>query len=287
MPKEPRTQLSVVSAENQSKNPRNEEDGILLVVPARIFGHEICALIDSGATRNFISPTGVTKCGLKVESHNTFLELGDGTKVLLRGRTVDVPIVTAGYSMKTDLTVCSLLHNVDLVLGMTWLVVANPLIRWSTGTVYPPDFVSSFQRIMGEWLDRQVKVGTVKVLSMNENLESLRRPPEAASLKVLKSPQFWAVRSTDTQNSWRSSRAQGDTETAKVFEMHHPSFGMLKVQKLSNNAALPKRSTDGAAGYDLCASHNCTILAGGKGLVETRLAISFPAGLYARIAPRS
>ena len=75
--------------------------------------------------------------------------------------------------------------------------------------------------------------------------------------------------------------------TAKVFEMHHPSFGMLKVQKLSNNAALPKRSTDGAAGYDLCASQNCTILAGGKGLVQTGLAISFPAGLYARIAPRS
>ena len=62
---------------------------------------------------------------------------------------------------------------------------------------------------------------------------------------------------------------------------------MLKVQKLSNNAALPKRSTDGAAGYDLCASQDCTIPAGGKGLVKTGLAISFPAGLYARIAPRS
>ena len=62
---------------------------------------------------------------------------------------------------------------------------------------------------------------------------------------------------------------------------------MLKVQKLSNNAALPKRSIDGAAGYDLCASQNCTIPAKGKGLVRTGLAISFSAGLYARIAPRS
>ena len=73
----------------------------------------------------------------------------------------------------------------------------------------------------------------------------------------------------------------------KFFELIHPSFGMLKVQKLSNNAALPKRSTGGAAGYDLCASQDCTIPAGGKGLVHTGLAISFPAGLYARIAPRS
>ena len=74
--------------------------------------------------------------------------------------------------------------------------------------------------------------------------------------------------------------------TAKSFEMHHPGFGMLKVQKLSNNVALPKRSTDGAVGYNLCALQNCTIPARGTGLVQTRLAISFPAGLYARIAPR-
>ena len=62
---------------------------------------------------------------------------------------------------------------------------------------------------------------------------------------------------------------------------------MLKVQRLNNNAALPRRSTEGAAGYDLCAAHDCTIPAGGKGLVKTGLSISFPVGLYARIAPRS
>ena len=117
-PQEPRPQLSVVSTEDQSTNPRDdEEDGILLVVPARIFGHEVRALIDSGATRNFISPAGVTQCGLTIESHNTFLELGDGKKVLSRGRAVDVPVVTSGYTMKTNLTVCNLLHDVDVVLG--------------------------------------------------------------------------------------------------------------------------------------------------------------------------
>ena len=33
-PQEPRSQLSVVSTEDQPTNPRDEEDGILLVVPA-------------------------------------------------------------------------------------------------------------------------------------------------------------------------------------------------------------------------------------------------------------
>ena len=200
-PQEPRSQLSVVSTENQSINPRAEEDGILLVVPVRIFGHEIRALIDSGAMRNFISPASVTQRGLTIESHNTFLELGDGKKVLSWGRAVDVPIVTSSYSKKTNLTVSNLLHGVDVVLGINWLKEADPLIRWSTGTMFIPDSITSFQRIMGQWLDKQVKVGTVKVLSTNEELESLRKPSETASLKILKSPAFWVVRSTKTQNS--------------------------------------------------------------------------------------
>ena len=79
---EPQTQLSAVSTEYQPPIPPSEEDGILLIAPERIFGRELRALIDSSATRNFISPAGVTQCGLTVESHNTFLELGDGKKVL-------------------------------------------------------------------------------------------------------------------------------------------------------------------------------------------------------------
>ena len=183
---------------NQSTNPRNEEDGILLVVLAQIFGHNIHTLIKSGATRSFISPAGVTQCGFTVESHNTFLELGDGKKVLSRGRVVDVPVVTSGYTMKTNLTVSNLLHGVDVVLGMTSLKEEDPLIRWSTGNVYIPDYVTSFQKIAGQWLDKQVKTGIVKVLSTNEVLESLKQPSNIASLEILKSPKFRALRKTET-----------------------------------------------------------------------------------------
>ena len=56
---------------------------------------------------------------------------------------------------------------------------------------------------------------------------------------------------------------------------------------MNNNAAFLKKSREGAVGYDLCASQNCTIPAKDKGLVQIGLAISFPAGLYVRIAPRS
>ena len=283
----PQTQLCAVSNKDQPINPRSKEDGVLMIVPARIFGREVRALIDSGASRCFISPATVTLCGLNVESHNTFIELADGKKVLSRGRTAGVPVVTGGYTVKMNLTVTRLLHGADVILGMTWLQVADPIIRWSTGDVYIPDSISSFQRIMGHWLEKQVKTGTVRVLSTNEELNSLRQPSEIASLEILRSPKFWTVRKTDDQNSWRSSRALGDRTLTKIFEFHHPSFGVLKVQQLNNNAALPRRSTEGAAGYDLCAAHDCIIPAGGKGLVKTGLSISFPVGLYARIAPRS
>ena len=137
-------------------------------------------------------------------------------------------------------------------------------------------------------MDKQVKTRTVRVLSTHEDLESLRTPSNIASIEMLTSPKFWAVSPKDTQNSWRSSHAKGDAlAVGKFFELTHPSFGILKVQRLTNNAALPKRSTVGAAGYDLCASQDCIIPASGKGLVKTGLLISFPPGLYARIAPRS
>ena len=151
----PQTQLCVVSMKDQPQNPRSKEDGVLMVVPARIFGREVRALIDSGASRCFISPATVTKCGLDVESHNTFVELADGKKVLSRGRIVDVPVVTGGYTVKMDLTVSKLLHGADVVLGMTWLQVADPLIRWSTGDVYIPDSVSSLNELwVNGWKSR-------------------------------------------------------------------------------------------------------------------------------------
>ena len=40
----------------QNKAPRGIEDGLLLVVTARINGHSLRALIDSGATRCFVTP---------------------------------------------------------------------------------------------------------------------------------------------------------------------------------------------------------------------------------------
>ena len=61
----------------------------------------------------------------------------------------------------------------------------------------------------------------------------------------------------------------------------------LVVKRLSEDATLPKRGSEFAAGMDLCSSKTLTIPAGERKLVPTDLAICCPAGTYGRIAPRS
>ena len=61
----------------------------------------------------------------------------------------------------------------------------------------------------------------------------------------------------------------------------------LYMKKLRNNATVPCRGTNSAAGYDLSSTKDLIISGKGKGEVKTRLAIAIPEGTYVKIAPRS
>ena len=119
---------SAAGTEQLNKFPRYVKDGLLLIVTARINGHPVRALIDSGATRCFVTPACVTAVGLKGQPQHTFLELGNGQKYLSRGFVPHVPVVTAGLTVRVGLTVTSLLHEMDLVLGINWLQLISPVI---------------------------------------------------------------------------------------------------------------------------------------------------------------
>ena len=112
---------------------------MLLVVIARIKGHPVRALIESSATRCFVTPSYVITVGLKGQPQNTFLELGNGQKFLSRGLVPDVPVVTVRLTVSVGLIATSLLHEVDLVLGVNWLQLVNPVVDWSNGKVYLPN----------------------------------------------------------------------------------------------------------------------------------------------------
>jgi dUTP pyrophosphatase len=58
-------------------------------------------------------------------------------------------------------------------------------------------------------------------------------------------------------------------------------------QKLDPEAIVPKRMTDGAAGFDLYSSKSVTIEPSQIGLIETGIAVQFPDGYYGSIKGRS
>ena len=58
---------------------------------------------------------------------------------------------------------------------------------------------------------------------------------------------------------------------------------MLLVKRLSENAILPKRGSELAAGYDLASAESKVVPAHGKALVKTDLSIATPLDCYARI----
>ena len=57
-------QKSAEGEKQQNKAPQGIDDGLLLVVAASINGHSVRALIDSGATRCFVTPACVAAVGL-------------------------------------------------------------------------------------------------------------------------------------------------------------------------------------------------------------------------------
>ena len=176
-------------------------------MPARIYGKKIQALVDSGATRCFISPSAVLKCGLRTVPEETVLELADGRKLLSNGVCPNVLISVSTATSRIDLTVSPLLQNVDVILGANWLQMTEPLIDWSVPRLLLPGSDTA-ATVIGKWLSKEVPVGQIAVLR-NFCLPSHPVPPSPldASLAVLRRPTFWTFASSG--NAWAHSSSPG------------------------------------------------------------------------------
>ena len=164
-----------------------------------------------------------------------------------------------------------------------------------------------------DWLDAQQHIGTVKVLYSAEQLTALQDTQVQSAVSVLRTPQFWDY-CIDGSTKWCSNFKRGSKmneskepgqkekqvmDNCKLCSHKSDHRGcnriynlnvleeILEVKRLTNNTTIPKRSTEGAAGYDLSLIENITIAAHGRGVVETGISVKVPKGTYARIAPRS
>jgi dUTP pyrophosphatase len=61
----------------------------------------------------------------------------------------------------------------------------------------------------------------------------------------------------------------------------------IKVKKLTENAIIPTQGTPFAAGYDLYAAEDVTVVSGTRKLIKTNISMEITPGYYGRIAPRS
>ena len=238
----------------------------MMVVSASIYGRKIRTLIDTGATRCFVSTACVAACRLKGIPRDIFLELGNGERILSQGYIPDVPVVIAGLTVKIGLIITTLLHDVDLVLGMNWLKLVNPIVDWCGAKLYVANAVHT-ALLQGEWLENFVKVGTVTVLSSEEELNRLKDERIRSSISVLKAPKFWKWHN-ETINSRANLSKSGEwafvhaddykisndcknlcSKERRIYKLYvmKTDQGIVNVKRLCNNAKLPVRGATDAA----------------------------------------
>ena len=175
---------------------RTIEDGLLMVAAARVYGKPVRALIDSSATRCFVTPACMVAMGLKGQPRDTFLELGNGAKFLSRGYVPDVAVVTVGLTVKIGLTVTNLLREVDLVLGINWLQQVNLVVDWSGARLYVPNAVQT-TLLQGDWLEGHMPAETMTVLSSEQELQRMKEEGMQRKISILKCPRIWRIKENE------------------------------------------------------------------------------------------
>ena len=99
-------------------------------------GHKCTALIDSGASSNFISKAFVMKRKLSMrplQGASTTVRLANGQLERI-SKCVHGDLVIDNSSEQITFTVIKL-HGYDIILGMPWLAKHDPMIDWKTGRV--------------------------------------------------------------------------------------------------------------------------------------------------------
>ncbi len=112
------------------------KDHVLLVVMAVIQGTPLHALVDSGASRSFISDTLHFSPPLSFVGAYSSLELANGETIVSIAVAPDVLISIGDVQCRLSLTPIPMMEGISIILGKDWLYSLNPLVDWRTNTLY-------------------------------------------------------------------------------------------------------------------------------------------------------
>ena len=109
-------------------------DHKLLVLQVIVNGRQLSALVDSGASRDFVSSRAVSTLELPLQPIKPVrVRLANGS-ISTTSSSCVIPFTCSSYSASRTFTVTEL-DAFDLILGISWLQECNPHIDWSSNTV--------------------------------------------------------------------------------------------------------------------------------------------------------
>ena len=111
------------------------QDHLLLVIKAVVNGTCVPALVDSGATRSFVSDQLQTRPPLDFVGAYSSLELANGETIVSTGIAPDVLIGIGTAQSRLSLTAVPMMEGIQVILGRDWLNLVNPLVDWRTNSL--------------------------------------------------------------------------------------------------------------------------------------------------------
>ena len=111
-------------------------DHLLLVVTVVINGTPVRALVDSGASRSFVSDELKLRPPPRFVGAYSSLELANGETIVSTGVAPHVLVSIGEVQCRVNLTAIPLMDGISIILGKDWLDMLNPLIDWRSNTVY-------------------------------------------------------------------------------------------------------------------------------------------------------
>jgi len=245
------------AALNYTETLDNDKDHIMVTI--QLHGEKesvtINAMIDSGATEDFIDREVCNKHGIKMMKARNPREiyLADG-KPSPMGPVTHMTKVPMDISSHRELATFQVanLRNHEVVLGMPWLREHNPTIDWNDKRITFNSERCTTWCLKGS----PVAYAVPKEKALEDNLIT-----RFSKIQVQNGP---TAKSRPTANDQS-----------------------VRVKKLSNEARVPIKESVRAAGHDLYAIDGTDVPAGGQAIMGTVLAIGLPHSTYRRITPRS
>ena len=103
-------------------------DHLLLVVTVVIHGTPVCALVDNGASRSFVSDELKLRPPLHYVGAYSSLELANRETIVSTGMAPQVLVSIGDVQCRVNLTAIPLMDRISMILGKDWLDMLNPLI---------------------------------------------------------------------------------------------------------------------------------------------------------------